>query len=325
MSEAEFDTHEKMMNYNPEYERKRKELAEAQLNRSKEEVQEETYLLEELKRIVMNERQFVEDRKELYARLETPPSTGNTNMYQTSQGLNNLLSNLMAADKSRKRRSLLGTESLLSPVSPMVPQSQQQAGRDSKPPETPSTATGPTTTTTKKGGSAAAAAAAVQPQHQIKQLTAAEKLKYGVSQHERLTSGVHFRNDKAVKLTQAKSNIQTQKLAAALTELEIPPRLVMPTEKVVKEFEKLIQQVNLLLDARKVSDKIEGEIKILEAAKAERERKEKEKAEGTETQAEPAGEPKPAESPNREGANKRSASAMGTPDEKAGGNKKQKK
>jgi DNA methyltransferase 1-associated protein 1 len=47
----------------------------------------------------------------------------------------------------------------------------------------------------------------------------------------------------------------------------------MPTERVCKDFEKLIQSVNLLLDARKVAEKVESEIRVLEAARAERERK----------------------------------------------------
>jgi DNA methyltransferase 1-associated protein 1 len=54
----------------------------------------------------------------------------------------------------------------------------------------------------------------------------------------------------------------------------------MPTEKVCKEFEKLVHAVNLLLDARKVSEKVESEIRVLEAAKQERERKAREEAEG---------------------------------------------
>lgn len=72
--------------------------------------------------------------------------------------------------------------------------------------------------------------------------------------------------------------MQTQKLAAALAELEMPVRLMMPTERVCKDFEKLIHSVNLLLDARKVSEKVESEIRVLEAAKAERERKANEAA-----------------------------------------------
>ncbi|PGH07848.1 DNA methyltransferase 1-associated protein 1 [Blastomyces parvus] len=276
MSEAEFNLHEKMMKYDPEQERARKDLATLQLNRSKDEVNEETLLLEELKRIVANEKNFIEERRELYARLEAPISTSNTTMYQSSQGLSQLLQSLLHADKTKKRRSLLGLETgTSSPASqPSTQQNPPQSARESRP-QTPA-APAPTPTTTKK----AASAAAQQPT--IKSLTPAEEAKYGVTRHERLTSGVQFRNDKAQKLTQAKSNIQSQKLAAALTELSIPPRLVMPTEKVCKEFEKLIHSVNLLLDVRKFAEKVEGEIRVLEAAKQERERKEKERLEAEE-------------------------------------------
>ncbi|KAI5282452.1 swr complex subunit, partial [Ascosphaera acerosa] len=328
MSAAEFDTHEKMMQYSRDHERRRKELAAAQLNRSVEEVREETLLLEELKRILANERQFIEDRRELYNRLEAPPVNNSVPTYNTSQGLTQLFNNLLNADKARKRRSLLGQDALASPVGSVgsqQPQSARDRDRDSKPPETPLAATVPSggasstveTKHTKKHGAgsgsvssshagaagaaasasgggtpaasndaaaagaattivshASAVAAAAPPPPHAKKLTPAEERMYGVSRHDRLSSGVHFRNDKAVKMTQAKSNIQTQKLAAALAELEIPPRLVMPTEKVVREFEKLVQQVNLLLDARKIADRVESEIRILEAARAERERKE---------------------------------------------------
>ncbi|OJD26647.1 hypothetical protein ACJ73_01962 [Blastomyces percursus] len=273
MSEAEFNLHEKMMKYDPEQEKARKDLATLQLNRSKDEVNEETLLLEELKRIVANEKNFIEERRELYARLEAPISSSNTTMYQSSQGLSQLLHTLLQADKSKKRRSLMALETgTSSPASqPSTQQNPPQSARESRP-QTPA-APAPTPATTKK----AASAAAQQPT--TKSLTPAEEAKYGVTRHERLTSGVQFRNDRAQKLTQAKSNIQSQKLAAALTELSIPPRLVMPTEKVCKEFEKLIHSVNLLLDVRKFAEKVEGEIRVLEAAKQERERKEKERLE----------------------------------------------
>ncbi|KAF3491869.1 SWR1-complex protein 4 [Arthroderma uncinatum] len=271
MSEAEFDIHEKMMKFNPERERARKELANTQLNRTKDEVNEEALLLEELKRIVANENQFIDERKELYARLEAPVSTGNTAMYQSSQGLSQLLQSLLQADKNKKRRPLLGPDTGVSSPVGSIPQGGASA-RESRP-ETPAPATGAGQSNNKKG---AAANAAAQPT--VRNLTPSEEIKYGVSHHDRLTSGVQFRNDKAQKLTQAKSNIQSQKLAAALTELDIPPRLFMPTEKVCKEFEKLIHQVNLLLDTRKFAEKVEGEIRVLEAGKLERERRENEKA-----------------------------------------------
>lgn len=267
MSETEFDLHEKMLKFDAERERARKELAALQLNRTADEVREEGILLEELKRITASEQNFITDRRELYSRLEVPISVGNTTMYQSSAGLSQLLQTLLQADKSKKRRSLLGPE-----AAAPSPAGQNLPARDSRA-ETPTAYPGGPT---KK--SAAAAAAAREAQQALKPLTPAEEAKYGVQHHERLTPSVQFRSDRAQKLTQAKSNVQTQKLAAALSELEIPLRLVMPTERVCKDFEKLIHSVNLLLDARKVSEKVESEIRVLEAAKEERERKEREAA-----------------------------------------------
>ncbi|OXV11082.1 hypothetical protein Egran_01157 [Elaphomyces granulatus] len=271
MSETEFELHEKMVKFDPERERTRKELAALQLNRTADEVREEGILLEELKRIVANEQTFIAERKELYARLEVPISVGNTTMYQSSQGLSQLLQTLMQADKSKKRRSLLGTEgSGASPASQTPTQNILSGLRDSR----ADTPIGPTPTTATKR------TAASNTHQTLKPLTPAEEVRYGVQHHDRLPSGVQFRNDRAQKLTQAKSNIQTQKLAAALAELEVPLRLVMPTERICKEFEKLIHSVNLFLDARKVAEKVESEIRVLEAAREERERKERESVQG---------------------------------------------
>ena len=274
MSETEFELHEKMLKFDPDRERVRKELAALQLNRTADEVREEAILLEELKRITANEQNFISERRELYSRLEVPISVGNTAMYQSSQGLSQLLSTLLQADKSKKRRSLLGPEGTA--VSSPAGQTPAPAGaanaRDSLT-ETPSNAPAPAPTK-KAAAAAAAAAASKEPQPQpLKTLTPAEEAKYGVQHHERLTPSVQFRSDRAQKLTQAKSNVQSQKLAAALGELEVPLRLVMPTERVCKEFEKLIHSVNLLLDARKTAEKVDSEIRVLEASKEERERK----------------------------------------------------
>ncbi|KAJ5673834.1 SWR1-complex protein 4 [Penicillium macrosclerotiorum] len=234
MSEAEFELHEKMLKFDPDRERDRKELAALQLNRTADEVREEAMLLEELKRITSNEQTFITERRELYSRLEVPISVGNTTMYQSSQGLSQLLQTLLQADKSKKRRSILGPEGAVASPAGQTPTQATAMGRA----ETPSTNPPPPPRK-----------ALSQPSH----------------------SRRHELSPQQRKL--AKSNVQTQKLAGALAELEIPVRLFMPTERVCKDFEKLIQSVNLLLDARKVSEKVESEIRVLEAAKADRERK----------------------------------------------------
>lgn len=264
MSEVEFDLHEKMLKFDPEREKARKDLAALQLDRTADEVREEAMLLEELKRITSNEQNFITDRRELYSRLEVPISVGNTAMYQSSQGLSQLLQNLLQADKSKKRRSILGPDGAVPSPAGQTPTQGGPLGRADTP-------TAGAAAANKKG-------AAVPPQQMVRTLTPAEEARYGVQHHERVTAGVQFRSDRAQKLTQAKSNVQTLKLASALAELEIPVRLFMPTERVCKEFEKLIQSVSLLLDARKVAEKVESEIRVLEAAKAERERKSREAA-----------------------------------------------
>lgn len=266
MSEAEFELHEKMLKFDGDRERDRKELAALQLNRTADEVREEAMLLEELKRITSNEQNFITERRELYSRLEVPISVGNTAMYQSSQGLSQLLGTLLQADKSKKRRSILGPDGAVASPAGQTPTQPGALGQA----DTPSSAH--PGAANKKGGSLA------QTHQMVRTLTPAEEARYGVQHHERVTAGVQFRSDRAQKLTQAKSNVQTLKLAGALAELEIPVRLFMPTERVCKDFEKLIQSVNLLLDARKVAEKVDGEIRVLEAAKAERERKSREAA-----------------------------------------------
>ncbi|KAL4906500.1 SWR1-complex protein 4 [Aspergillus multicolor] len=274
MSPSEFELHEMMMKFDAERERHRKELAALQLNRTADEVREETVLLEELKRITANEQEFVTERRELYSRLDVPVSVSNATNYHNSQGLSHLLQTLLQADKSKKRRSILGPDGIVPTPggqTPTIPNAPGSA-RDSSRADTPNGSTTQPTTTKK----AAAAANKEAAQQAIRTLTPAEEARYGVQHHDRLAPGVQFRSDRVQKLTQAKSHVQTQKLGAALAELEVPLRLVMPTERVVKNFEKLIHSVNLLLDARKVAEKVESEIRVLEAAKEERERKAKE-------------------------------------------------
>ncbi|KAL2801453.1 hypothetical protein BJX66DRAFT_12387 [Aspergillus keveii] len=276
MSEAEFDLHEKMIKFDAERERHRKELAALQLNRTADEVREESILLEELKRITANEQEFITERRELYSRLDAPISVGNATNYHNSQGLSHLLQTLLQADKSKKRRSLLGPEGIVPTPGGQTPiNNAPGSARDSSRADTPNA--GPSQPQTNKKTAAAASATNKESiQQAIRTLTPAEEARYGVQHHDRLAPGVQFRSDRAQKLTQAKSHVQTQKLASALAELEIPLRLVMPTERVVKDFEKLIHSVNLLLDARKVSEKVESEIRVLESAREERERKARE-------------------------------------------------
>ena len=247
MSTSEFDLHEKMTKFDPARETTRKKLAEGLLHRTPDEIKEEEFLLGELKRIVTNEERFSRERKELYERLQAPQSTGSTQMYQSSHELTELMKTLLNVDKNnKKRRSLMGPDNGIS--SPGGgPSGQGDRGQRHS-------LSGAGDKKSSLSGSSGQ-----------RQLSPREEIKFGVSHHERLTAGVSFRHEKITKLSQAKSNVQSTKIAAALTELKISQRLAMPTTRVCNEYERLIGSIHTLLDVRKVGEKVENEIRILEA------------------------------------------------------------
>ncbi|KAH8821041.1 putative SWR1-complex protein 4 [Xylogone sp. PMI_703] len=266
MGQAEFNLHELMSNFNPAQEIARKKFAEQAFYRTKEEIREEESLLLELKRILARSEKLAEERRELYARLETPPSTGNIGIYTTSQGLAQLFQQLMAADKAKKRKSLMGTDG----VSPAPVPSAQQAAFDRResthrePPSASSATAAASTAATKKGGQGPA---------ERKKLTEEEERTYGVSHHERLTGGPAFRHEKINRPINTKSTVQQTKIANILAELEVPPRLIMPTATVASAFENLLHSINILLDSKKVADKLTAEIAVAKAHKEEKEKK----------------------------------------------------
>ena len=261
MSASEFDAHESMTKYNPDQEKKRKMFAEQLMSRTDEEKYEEEMLLKELSRIVLNQEKLFNERKTLYERLGAPPGppqTHSTAMYQSSQGLTQLMQSLLAQNKNKelekkeKRRSAMGAEGDFLGGPSGVDRNQRQSmggGIDKR-------------YSFGHGGP--------------RQLSAREEQKYGVSRpNERLTGGVQFRHERITKAGQAKSGVQTSRISAALTELRIPQRLTMPTAKVVTEYEKLIEGIKTLLEVRKLSEKLDVEIKVWQAQKEQQEAKDR--------------------------------------------------
>ncbi|KAL6242039.1 swr complex subunit [Rhinocladiella similis] len=264
MTQAEFQLWEKMRSFDSKTETMRKAMAEKLFERTKDEADEERTLLEELYRITKNEEDFIKMRADLYSRLEPVAPIRRTErgeeqstaMYQTSAGLSLLLQNMLAKEKRLKppRPMPEGAHSGHPTATPTEARKASHATsysrRDTM--DTQVEETGP-----QKKGSVSQTA--------VRVLTPQEEARFGVAHpQERLTSGVQFRHEKINRLTMAKSQTQTTKIQAALTELGIPPRLLMPTERVCREFERLVKEINILLDARKVNEKIATEIKILE-------------------------------------------------------------
>jgi DNA methyltransferase 1-associated protein 1 len=111
---------------------------------------------------------------------------------------------------------------------------------------------------------------AAPSQTPVKTLSPHQEHRFNVSTHDRLTSGVTFGSDKLLKMRQAKSNVQTQKIASALMELGVPDIIPIPTSKVADVFEQLVAKVGRLLDVRKVKEKEMGECRVLARMKAAR-------------------------------------------------------
>ncbi|KAI9850184.1 MAG: swr complex subunit, partial [Vezdaea acicularis] len=252
-------------------ETKRKAHATQLLTRSASEAAEEAYLLTELRRILSNQDRLQRERDELYARLETPPSlqsSGLAGMYTTSQGLAQLMQTLLAADKTKKaqgRRSIPGGGPDGSMPGPHAATSS---------PALPSSATRDTHHSSHRDslshahpGPQKKSSLPLPPER--RHLPPDIAARYGISYHDRLTSGPFFRHDKVTKLLTQKSNIQAQRMAAALTELSIPPRLVMPTRGVCEVYEGLIAKVGGLLEVRKVRERVEGEVRVLQVRAGE--------------------------------------------------------
>ncbi|AEO64564.1 1d1dfa0c-cbf9-46bb-9ede-9c0acb1400c9 [Thermothielavioides terrestris] len=287
MTQSEFELYEMMQNFNPEQERKRKEFALNTMARSKDEAREEESLLLEIKRILARTERFNEERRELYNRLDYPATDADINSFKSSAGLQALLQNLVSNHKSKKQKSIQGPGDGVSPggavpssaVSESGPHRRESiaaasSGRRDSDARGPAMSAEPTPTTATSAGGAAAAnkkkGSAAQAER--RKLSAQEEQVYGVSYHDRLGSGPTFRYEKINKLYSHKSGQQQLRITNVLTELDVPPRLVMPTAAVTAQFESLWGAVTALVDLRKLSDKLDAEIKLEEAKRAERER-----------------------------------------------------
>lgn len=271
MTQAEWDLHNIMLNFNPEQERQRKKFALASMSRSKDEAKEEESLLIEVKRIMARAERFNEERRELYQRLDYPHSDQDISAFKGSAGLNNLLAHLQTQSQAKKRKPITGPEGA-SPAG-QGPNGQTSSAVSEAPPSRRDSiaaqsaghrdsigAEKPTPIGNKKG----------QPPPERRKLSEYEEQIYGVSTPERLSSGPTFRYERVNKLFSHKSGQQQQRIQNVLNELEIPVRLNMPTATVVAEYEKLVVAVTQLVDLRKQRDKSEGEVKVEEAKRAER-------------------------------------------------------
>lgn len=247
MTAKEYEIHEIMLKFNPDQETTRKSHLEPLLRRSREEKKEEEYLVSELRRIVLGQDRLVAELKDVRERLDhsLTKETSGLQTYESSQELHQLFQKLVNQDKNKKRRLTQDGGVELSPASGGPSGSHSNIGG----------ANG--TTNSQKRGSLAQVGS-----EGLRVVSPREEPRFGVTSHDRLTSGVILRSDKLAKIRAGKSAAQTQKIASLLVELEVPLDLQMPTVRVCGAMERLLGKINLLFDARKVREKEENELAI---------------------------------------------------------------
>lgn len=256
MDAEQYSTYEMLSKFDPVMERNRKMLATALMNRSMDEVKEEEFLLTELQRINMAAVRLDSERDELRARLDAPQPNQSVSAglqaFTSSQALQALFQQLFQQDRSKKRASGGGTAG---------PGRLSLSANDMV--HTPGSAQAQLSAANRRQSMASQPVA----QTPVKQLSPHQEHRFNVSTHDRLTSGVTFGSDKLLKMRQAKSNVQTQKIAAALATLGISDVISIPTAKVGDVFEQLVSKLGKLLDVRKVREKEEGECRVLQNMK----------------------------------------------------------
>jgi DNA methyltransferase 1-associated protein 1 len=255
MDAEQYGLYEMLSKFDPVMERNRKMLATALMNRSMDEVKEEEFLLTELQRINMAANRLDAEREELRSRLDAPQPNQSVSAglqaFTSSQALQALFSQLFQQDRSKKRATGGGTG----------PGRLSLSANDMV--HTPGSAQAQLSAANRRQSMASQPVA----QTPVKQLSPHQEHRFNVSTHERLTSGVTFGSDKLLKMRQAKSNVQTQKIGALLAELGIADVIPIPTSKVGEVFESLVTKLGKLLDVRKVREKEEGECRVLQNMK----------------------------------------------------------
>ncbi|PQE30486.1 swr1-complex 4 protein [Rutstroemia sp. NJR-2017a WRK4] len=272
MTVSEFDIHQKMLHFNPRQEKIRKDFLEHALTRTREEISEEQSLMVELKRILARTEKLNEERRELYARLDTPQSVGNISVFTSSQGLQNLLQQLMNTDKAKKRKALQEGQTPTSGT----PGAQTPSGFNNTDRRESTThresISGPPPSTTanhsKKGSVSTPNNASER-----RKLSEDEERIYGVTHHDRLQGGPYFRGDKLARPLTMKSSVQQSRIKNTLMELGIPEKAMMATTEVAQGYEALFAAIAGLLDTRKVVDKLAGEIAVAREALEEKRRR----------------------------------------------------
>lgn len=121
MGTSEFELYTTLNTFDPAKEESRKSLAKGHLYRKANEVDEETVLLAELQRIMLNQATLDAQREELRRRLDYPHAATNGYQYSTSQALTQLWQQLLQQDRMKKNPRLKATGTFCGPLLNTLP------------------------------------------------------------------------------------------------------------------------------------------------------------------------------------------------------------
>ena len=203
------------LSFDKDKEIQRKAHVATLLMRSPQQIAEEEALIGELRRLNANEKKMARERAELLKLLDAPPTTGSIGAYSGSQGLASLTNSLAAGDRENKKK---------------------RAGSESHHHHHHS-------------ASLASNAVGSASDKQNNTLTAKETSKNDTKRRStiwhyysrfrvqgRLSATSSFLRSQ--KIPPLKLSLQTR-VSSVMTELNIPPRLAMPTSTVCTQYEKL--------------------------------------------------------------------------------------
>ncbi|KAK3670490.1 swr complex subunit [Recurvomyces mirabilis] len=263
MTGPQYTLYDTLRNFDPAKEASRKKLAEGHLQRRQTEVDEETVLLGELQRIMLNQANLDSEREDLRRRLDHPLANTNGYQYNTSQALTQLWQQLLQTDRMKKNQRLRATgnqtfdglpgttptsarpRDSIAGISDSGAASGRRPTRDSLPSATTPGSTLPV------------------------DMSKADLARFGVVvAQDKISSGITFASDRLSKPRIAKSTLQTDKIAAILTHAGVPDLIALPTPAVIEQFDAIMSKVHALLDMRKLAEKEEQELRVRSAEAA---------------------------------------------------------
>lgn len=213
------------MRYPKEHEIKRKSHLEQLLARTPKEVAEEEALVLESRKLEVMAEKLLGERREILQLLDSPQAISSRlrSDLNTSQGVTQLLAEL----QSEKDKKAAGPSTKTSE------------------PETPA----PTDTS-------------VVARTVRRKLSTREMSAYGISYLNSTSqkhTGVYLRSSKITPVRQS----VLPKVRNIANELGLPLKPVMPTARICLAYDNLLQEINLLLEAKKVSDRLKMEVEVL--------------------------------------------------------------